>query len=271
MQEYLFHADAGDRIDVEVRSVSDTVPDFDLTLFSPADLEIARAQKADSLISDGKLYPLADVLLDEAGAYRIVMAAAVTEDARFRLKARHTEPIAVDSATSSEDESTSGSLASTLLSTLADLASDLGPPVGLAEGNRAPDFAITTLAGEDIDLSDLRGKAVLLNFWGTWCGPCRREMPEFQKVYDEWSGRGFEILAISYNDTEAAMAAFRDEFGLSFPLALDGSGEINDAYAIQTRPSSYLIDQQGVIQARHFGIMVESQLNQLLAGILEAE
>ena len=89
-------------------------------------------------------------------------------------------------------------------------------------------------------------------------------MPEFEKAYLEWNEQGFDILAIAYNDTEEAMASFRDEFDLSFPLALDDSGAINDAYGIQTRPSSYLLDRNGVILARHFGIMTESQLSELL-------
>jgi peroxiredoxin len=72
-------------------------------------------------------------------------------------------------------------------------------------------------------------------------------------------------VAIAYNDSEAAMADFRDEFGLSFTLALDDSGDINDAYAIQTRPSSYLLGKDGLILARHFGIMTETQLDQLLS------
>ena len=135
----------------------------------------------------------------------------------------------------------------------------------MAEGNRAPAFTIDTLDATSLSLSDLSDNVVLLNFWGTWCGPCRREMPEFQKAYEAWGPRGFEIVAIAYNDTEAAMADFRDEFGLTFTLALDSSGDINDAYAIQTRPSSYLLGKDGLILARHFGIMTETQLNQLLS------
>ncbi|MYI40819.1 MAG: TlpA family protein disulfide reductase, partial [Chloroflexi bacterium] len=126
----------------------------------------------------------------------------------------------------------------------------------------------TTLDGQQLSLADLRGKVTLLNFWGTWCGPCRREMPEFQRAYDEWTGRGFEILAIAYNDSEAAMSEFRDEFELSFPMALDETGAINDLYAIQTRPSSYLLGKDGVILARHFGVLTQAQLDDLLAAAL---
>ena len=193
---------------------------------------------------------------------------SVTDLVRFRIKVRDAEPISIQSGeTTSEgsgEDSGPLSLASSLLNSLADIASDLEPAVGLAQGNRAPDFSLTTLDDESVTLSSLRDRVVLLNFWGTWCGPCRREMPEFQKAYQEWREKGFEILAIAYNDTEAAMSDFRDEFGLTFALALDDTGEINDAYGIQTRPSSYLLGPGGIILARHFGIMTEDQLNEML-------
>jgi len=163
-----------------------------------------------------------------------------------------------------QEETSQPSLASNVISSLSDLVSEIGE-VGLEEGKRAPAFNITTLDGERLSLADLRGKVTLLNFWGTWCGPCRREMPEFQRVYAEWSARGFEILAIAFNDTEAAMSDFRDEFSLSFPLALDDTGAINDSYAIQTRPSSYLLNKDGIIVARHFGVLSQAQLDDMLA------
>lgn len=268
-QEFLFHAESGDRIDVEVRSVSDEIPDFELVLFGPGDEELARGSKADSLMADGKLYPLPDVPLDEAGLYRVAMRnASATDVARFRVKVRDAQAIAsaeADGSPATEAESEGESLAGAALNSLSELASDLPPPVGLAEGNRAPEFTIDTLDGASLSLADLNDNVTLLNFWGTWCGPCRREMPEFQKAYEEWGPRGFEIVAIAFNDTEAAMAEFRDEYGLRFTLALDSSGDINDAYAIQTRPSSYLLGKGGIILARHFGIMTETQLSQLLS------
>ncbi len=270
-QEYLFHADAGDVIDVEVRSVSETIPDFELTLFGPGDGELARGSKVDSLMADNNLYPLIGIPLEDEGLYRVLLRnASATDVARFRVKVRDAQAIAGIEIDADPAEAETGSLAVAALTSLSEVADDLGPAVGLAEGNRAPAFTIDTLDATSLSLSDLSDKVVLLNFWGTWCGPCRREMPEFQKAYDEWGPRGFEIVAIAYNDTEAAMADFRDEFGLTFTLALDSSGDINDAYAIQTRPSSYLLGKDGVILARHFGIMTETQLNQLLSDAFAA-
>lgn len=267
-QQYLFHGEAGRIIDIEVRSVNEEVPEFDMILFSPAEEELARASKAESLESDGRFYPLTGFELGGDGMYRLVLRnTAAVESARFRVKARDAQLIETESATSplNEPENAAEDAASgDGMTSLSDIADDLAPAIGLAAGNRAPAFTIETLADELVSLSDLREHVVLLNFWGTWCGPCRREMPEFQKAYEEWNQQGFEILAIAYNDTEAAMESFRDEFSLSFSLALDDSGEINDAYGIQTRPSSYLLDGNGVILARHFGIMTESQLSELL-------
>ena len=262
--EFLFHAAAGAVIDFEVRSVNEPVPAFELRLFDPDDAELVRADKAGSLSQENNYYPLAAFELAREGLYRVELRNTGGEEtARIRVKAREAKPINKDSEQSDEEESPL-SLADSLINSLVDIASDLEPAVGLAEGNRAPAFNITTLDGEDIALTDLRGQVVLLNFWGTWCGPCRREMPEFQKAFEQWGAQGFEILAIAYNDTEAAMRDFRDEYGLSFSLALDDTGEINDTYGIQTRPSSYLLGRDGIILARHFGIMTEDQLAELL-------
>ena len=266
-QQFLFHAEAGQAIDIEVRSVNEDLPDFDMILFGPADEELARASKADSLVSDGRFYPLAGFALQNEGIYRVLLRnASASETARFRLKARDAETIeAAPNSEPADMPAGDAEASNAAMNSFADIAADLAPAIGLAEGNRAPAFTIETLDEEVLALADLRGRVVLLNFWGTWCGPCRREMPTFEKAYGEWRERGFEILAIAYNDTEEAMASFSAEFDLSFPLALDSSGEINDAYGIQTRPSSYLLDRNGVILARHFGIMTESQLSELLS------
>ncbi len=272
--EYLFHADEGTAIDVEVRGLGSEAPDFRVTLYSPADAAIATSDKAGSLMADGMFYPLTQVSLEQDGLYRLVLEKGERDaTGRFRVKARESQPLALPSedGASAEEAGVSVSLASlaeNALNSLSDLASELGPAVGLAEGNRAPDFTIRTVDGQELSLSDLRGKLVLLNFWGTWCGPCRREMPEFQKAYEEFREEGLLILAIAYNDTEAAIRDFRDEFGLTFPLALDDSGEINDSYAVQTRPSTYIIGRDGLIWTKHFGIMTEPQLRELFDDML---
>ncbi len=263
LRQLLFHAEAGDSIDVEARGLIDSELELDIALYAPDNAIVARANTAESRQVDDKLYPMTAVIVERGGLHLLSLSAEdFNNDARIRVKVRHALPL--------EEEPSSQALANNGISSLSDLVSEIGE-VGLEEGKRAPAFDITTLDGERFRPADLRGKVTLLNFWGTWCGPCRREMPEFQRVYEEWAARGFEILAIAYNDSEAAMSDFRDEFGLSFPLALDDTGAVNDAYAIQTRPSSFLLDKDGIIRMRHFGVLSQVQLDDMLAAAFADE
>lgn len=293
-QQYLFHADSGESIDIEVRSVNETVVDFEIALYAPDDTELVTATKSESLVSDSKYYPIADYTLQEEGLYRVVISnKSSTAEARFRVKIRRAEPIdtTIGAGSSFVDVVASGSiggrgatqvdgsgetnalqdLSDDAFTSITSVADSIDPAVGLAEGNRAPDFTVMTVDGDPITLSDLQGNIVLLNFWGTWCGPCRREMPEFQQAYDRFNDDGFEILAVSFDDTFEAIADFRDEFDLTFPLALDDTGEINDTYGIQTRPSSFLLDKDGTILVRHFGMMTDTQIQAMLAEALVTE
>lgn len=263
MRQLLFHAEAGDSIDLEARGMADSELELEIALHAPDNTVVTRANTAESRQVDDKLYPLTAVALERGGLHLLNLNAAdFSGDARIRVKVRHALPL--------QEATSQPALASNLISSLSDLVSEIGE-VGLEEGKRAPSFNITTLDGERFSPADLRGKVTLLNFWGTWCGPCRREMPEFQRAYEEWSPHGFEILAIAYNDTEAAMSDFRDEFDLSFPLALDDTGTVNDAYAIQTRPSTFLMDKDGIIRMRHFGVLSQAQLDDMLAAAFDAD
>jgi cytochrome c biogenesis protein CcdA/peroxiredoxin len=136
--------------------------------------------------------------------------------------------------------------------------------IGLEIGNLAPDFETSTDTGEPVSLSDLRGQIVLLNFWATWCGPCRVEMPVFQQQFDRYSNSGFIILAVNNSETVEDVAGFRDEFGLTFPLAMDEDGTIQNQFSIFSYPSTFVIDRSGVILARHFGPLTAEQIEQLL-------
>lgn len=126
-------------------------------------------------------------------------------------------------------------------------------PVGLEVGMRAPQFRTVTPQGKQVALSDFAGDVVLINFWATWCGPCGTEMPEFQRIYEEYSGRGFTILAVDFLEPPDQVQAFVDELGLTFPIGMDESGKINDLYRINQYPTSYVIDGHGVIVAKHAG------------------
>lgn len=117
---------------------------------------------------------------------------------------------------------------------------------GVSVGKSAPNFTLKTLEGKEISLSDLRGKVVLVNFWATWCPPCREEMPLFEEVYKKYKNRGFEILAISTDTSADAVKEFVKEFKVSFPVLMD-DGKVSSSYGIQGLPTSFLIDREGKV------------------------
>lgn len=117
------------------------------------------------------------------------------------------------------------------------------------QGFLAPDFELKTPTGEVVKLSELRGQAVLVNLWATWCPPCRAEMQSIEKVYQEFKGQGFTVLAVNmtYQDDPLAITPFVGEQGLTFPILLDETGEIAKAYQLRSLPSSYFIGRDGII------------------------
>jgi peroxiredoxin len=117
-------------------------------------------------------------------------------------------------------------------------------------GFLAPDFELQTTAGETIKLSNLRGQAVLVNLWTTWCPPCRAEMPIIEKIHNEYKDKGLIVLAVNmtYQDTPAHIAPFVAEYGLTFPILLDDTNSVGSAYQLRSLPSSFFIDRQGIIR-----------------------
>ena len=140
--------------------------------------------------------------------------------------------------------------------------------VGLEIGKVAPGFTTTTDQGAAFTLADQRGKVVILNFWATWCGPCRIEMPEFEKAYASKGGQGFSILGVNNAEAVDVVAGFRSELKLSFPLLLDTDAQIQKLYAINAYPSTYVLNRDGVIAALHFGPLTTEQIADLVTQAL---
>ena len=109
----------------------------------------------------------------------------------------------------------------------------------------APDFTLKNLAGEDITLSDLKGKTVLVNFWATWCPPCRAEMPSMETMYGEFAGEEFEILAVDLQESEKTVRKFVEDKEYTFPILLDTNGRVGSLYGARSIPTTYLIDADG--------------------------
>ncbi|MCZ2126437.1 MAG: TlpA family protein disulfide reductase [Anaerolineales bacterium] len=116
-------------------------------------------------------------------------------------------------------------------------------------GFLAPNFILQTTEGKTYALADLRGQAVLVNIWATWCPPCKAEMPAIQKVYEEYAQRGLVVLAVNsaFQDDPAQIAPFREKYQLTFPILLDDAALVSRAYQARSLPSSYFIDRRGVI------------------------
>jgi len=116
-------------------------------------------------------------------------------------------------------------------------------------GDLAPDFELVTMDGETVRLSDYRGERVFVNFWATWCPPCRAEMPDMQKLYAEQEVP-VEILAVNLTETEGNeenVVDFIADYGLTFPILMDRDSEVSDKYKVQAYPTSYMIDSKGRI------------------------
>ena len=135
-------------------------------------------------------------------------------------------------------------------------------------GAVAPDFTLTNLAGENVSLSQFRGRPVMVNFWATWCVPCRQEMPAFQQAFQQHQAEDLVIVAINLEEDATLVEPFVDEFGLSFEILYDSDGAINKLYLVNGLPRTVFIDRQGVIQHIQVGEVQEALLQGFLGRIL---
>jgi peroxiredoxin len=121
------------------------------------------------------------------------------------------------------------------------------------EGTKILDFELEDLEGAKRKLSDYKGKVVFLNFWATWCPPCRAEMPSMQALYDRFKDQGLEILAVDLREGPDLVRTFMKEHELDFPVLLDRSGQVGGTYGVRSIPTTYLIDRDGTILAGRIG------------------
>lgn len=148
------------------------------------------------------------------------------------------------------------------------LGTDLieNPGSSLKKGQVAPDFTLNTLDGDVVQLSDYKGKKVIINFWATWCPPCKAEMPHMQNFYETY-GDDVEILAVNLTDKDSGLERiqqFVTDYELTFPIPLDEDGEIGTTYQAITIPTSYILTTEGTIQHKIVGPMDESMMEQLI-------
>jgi thiol-disulfide isomerase/thioredoxin len=138
-------------------------------------------------------------------------------------------------------------------------------------GRLAPDFALRGLDSAALRLSDLRGRPVLINFWATWCGPCRAEMPEIEAASRALQGSGLVVVAVNVQESADKVQEWVSRFGLSFPVVLDDTGGVTRAYrATSALPTSVFVDASGRVAIVHVGQMSREDLARGLAPILES-
>jgi peroxiredoxin len=132
---------------------------------------------------------------------------------------------------------------------------------GLETGSQAPQFELEASDGTMVRLDEYLGEVVLLNFWATWCAPCRIEMPLLQSTFESYEDQGFVVLGIDFDESADLVASFGEELGLSFPLLIDPGGKVQQLYKVRGYPTTVVLDRQGRIQSYHIGVLTRSQLD----------
>lgn len=142
-----------------------------------------------------------------------------------------------------------------------------GPP--LQVGDLAYDFALADLAGNEVALNEFIGRPLIVNYWATWCGPCRIEMPHLQNTFEAHQEEGLAVLALDQDETNAEVQSFFDEFGLTFTPLMDEGKGVSENYGVgRILPTSFFINAQGEITAIHRGPMTQSQIDGYLVDTL---
>lgn len=136
-----------------------------------------------------------------------------------------------------------------------------------AVGYQAPDFTLSTLTGETFTLSEGRGQPLVVNFWATWCPPCRAEIPFFQAAARKYNGR-VAIVGVDDGEPSSLVATFSNELGMTYPIPLDEDSAVSKAYRVNSLPTTYFIDSQGMITNIHIGIISQAVLEDNIAALI---
>ncbi len=120
-------------------------------------------------------------------------------------------------------------------------------------GQAAPDFALKSSSGDNLRLSEYRGDVVMVNFWATWCGPCRQEMPLLDELYSRYERVGFSLLGVNIDDDSRKAMNMVSELGVSFPVLFDARKEVSKLYRVEAMPVTVLIDREGTVRYVHHG------------------
>lgn len=120
-------------------------------------------------------------------------------------------------------------------------------------GDNAPSFILKDLKGNTVTLDSLKGKVVFLDFWASWCGPCKEELPELEALYKKYSKEGFEVVGVSVDKSESKVVEFLEKRPVSFTILTDTKGQVAESFGLPGMPTGYFIGRDGVIQYKHVG------------------
>jgi thiol-disulfide isomerase/thioredoxin len=140
-------------------------------------------------------------------------------------------------------------------------------PPAPALGHPAPEFTLPDLDGEMLALSDLRGQPIVLNFWASWCGPCRAEMPELQRLHEQLGPAGVVVLGVNQQESQQEVIRYRQELGVDFPTVLDQRLGVSREYAVNSLPTTFFIDREGTIRHMFIGPMTDAVMADNLRSI----